>query len=137
MSKRLEDAQCLIVADGDVLIRSALAEYLRHCGYKVIEAASSDEVMTAVYMGSATVDGILADAGLPGRMNAFALRLEVKNRLPAVPVVLAGNVNAAAKAAGELCDQGPHLKRPYEAEKVVAHIKRLLAASRRQSATRN
>jgi hypothetical protein len=62
-----------------------------------------------------------------------ASREEAK-RLPAVAVVLVGNVDAAAKAAGELCDEGPHLKPPYEAKKVVAHIKWLLAASRRQVA---
>jgi len=60
---------------------------------------------------------------------------EEAKRLPAVAVVLAGNVDAAAKAAGKLCDEGPHLKRPYEAKKVVAHIMRLLAASRRQGAS--
>ena len=137
MSRPIADAHCLIVADGDVLIRNALAEYLRHCGYKVIEAASSDEVMTALDLGSAKVDAILADASLPGRFNAFELRLQVKKRLPTVEIVLAGNVNSAAKAAGELCDEGPHLKRPYEAEMVVAHINRLLAASRRQDRPEN
>jgi CheY-like chemotaxis protein len=124
--------QCLIVADGDVLIRNALAEYLRHCGYKVIEAASSDEVMTALRLGAADVDAVLADAELTGASNAFELRIQLREEFPAVMVVLAGSIDAAAKAAGQLCDEGPHLRRPYEPEKVVSHIKRLLAAVRRQ-----
>lgn len=128
------DTQCLIVADGDVLIRNALAEYLRHCGYKVIEAANSDEVMTALDLGSAKVDAVLADASLPGGINAFELRLRVAKRFPGTATVLAGSTDAAAKAAGQLCDEGPHLKRPYEAEKVVSHIRRLLAAARSEAA---
>ncbi|MGH6696258.1 MAG: response regulator [Sphingopyxis sp.] len=119
----------MIVADSDVLIRNALAEYLRHCGYKVIEAASSDEVMTALRLGTTEVDAVMADAELAGSPNAFELRIRLREEFPDVTVVLAGSIDAAAKAAGQLCDEGPHLRRPYEPEKVVSHIKRLLAAA--------
>ena len=37
-------------------------------------------------------------------------------------IVLAGNVSAAAKAAGDLCDDGPHLKRPYDPQAVLNHL---------------
>lgn len=124
-------SHCLIVADADVLVRNALAEYLRHCGYKVFEAATSDEVVIALEEGAITIDALLADAELTGRYNAFDLRIRIRDHHPTVEVVLAGNVDAAAKAAGQLCDDGPHLRRPYDPESVAAHIKRLLAATRR------
>lgn len=131
MAEDVPDPQCLIVADADVLIRNALSEYLRHCGYKVFEAATSDEVTIALDEGALKIDALLADAELPGRHNAFELRLWVRQHHPAVEVVLAGSVDAAAKAAGQLCDEGPHLQRPYDPESVVAHIKRLLSSTRR------
>ncbi|WP_432769938.1 MAG: response regulator [Sphingopyxis sp.] len=130
MADDVPDPQCLIVADADVLVRNALAEYLRHCGYKVFEAATSDEVVIALEEGAVKIDALLADAELTGRQNAFALRIWVRDHHPGVEVVLAGNVDAAAKAAGQLCDEGPHLKRPYDPESVAAHIKRLLAKTR-------
>lgn len=133
MAEQLPDPQCLIVADADVLIRNALAEYLRHCGYKVFEAATSDEVIIALEEGAVKIDALLADAELTGRFNVFELRIWVKDHYPNVEVVLAGNIDAAAKAAGHLCDEGPHLQRPYDPDSVAAHIKRLLAATRRQS----
>jgi DNA-binding NtrC family response regulator len=123
--------RCLIVADGDVLVRNALSDYLRACGYHVIDAATSDEVMTALDEAAVAVDVILADAELAGSLNAFSLRLWVKQHHPHVDTVLAGNVDAAARAAGDLCDDGPHLSRPYEPEAVAAHIKRLLARARK------
>jgi len=132
MAEELPEPQCLIVADADVLIRNALAEYLRHCGYKVFEAATSDEVVIALEEGALRIDALLADAELSGRYNAFELRIWVRNHYPDVDVVLAGNIDSAAKAAGHLCDEGPHLRRPYDPESVAAHIKRLLAATRRQ-----
>jgi DNA-binding response OmpR family regulator len=131
MAEELPDPQCLIVADADVLIRNGLAEYLRHCGYKVFEAATSDEVIIALEEGAVTIDALLADAELSGRYNAFELRMWVREHYPDVEVVLAGNIDSAAKAAGHLCDEGPHLQRPYDPESVAAHIKRLLAATRR------
>ncbi|WP_422062310.1 response regulator [Sphingopyxis sp.] len=131
MADEFANAKCLIVADADVLIRNALAEYLRHCGYKVFEAATSDEVIIALEEGAMKIDALLADAELSGRFNAFELRIWVRDHYPDVEVVLAGSVDSAAKAAGQLCDEGPHLQRPYDPESVAAHIKRLLAATRR------
>ena len=132
MADELPDPQRLIVADADVLIRNVLADYLRNCGYKVFEAATSDEVMLALEEGAAKIDALLADAELSGRFNAFELRIWVRDHYPDVEIVLAGNIDSAARAAGHLCDEGPHLKRPYDPESVAAHIKRLLAATRRQ-----
>jgi DNA-binding response OmpR family regulator len=131
MAEELPSPQCLIVADADVLIRNALAEYLRHCGYKVFEAATSDEVIVALEEGAVKIDALLADAELTGQCNAFELRIWVRDHHPDIKIVLAGNVDSAAKAAGRLCDEGPHLRRPYNPESVAAHIKRLLAATRR------
>lgn len=131
MADTLPVPNCLIVAVADVLIRNAIAEYLRHCGYKVFEAATSDEVIIAIEEGAMKIDALLADAELSGRFNAFELRLWVRDHHPDVEVVLAGSVDSAAKAAGQLCDEGPHLQRPYHPESVAAYIKRLLAATRR------
>lgn len=111
--------------------RNALAEYLRHCGYKVFEAATSDEVIIALEEGAMKIDALLADVELSGQFNAFELRIWVRDRYPDVEIVLAGNIDSAAKAAGHLCDEGPHFQRPYDPESVAAHIKRLLAATRR------
>jgi hypothetical protein len=64
-------------------------------------------------------------------MNAFSLRFWVREKRPDIEFILAGNVDVAAKAAGELCDEGPHLKRPYDPQMVLAHIKKLLNAARK------
>lgn len=122
--------QCLIVADREVLVRAAISDYLRNCGFKVIEAAYSDEVITVLYDSAFQVDAVLSDATLGGAMSAFQLRIWVREHNPAVHFVLTGSVEAAAEAAGEMCDEGPHLKQPYDPQSVVSHIKRLLAGVR-------
>lgn len=131
MSKPPREPQCLIVADSEVLIRNALADYLRQCGYKVIDASTSDEVVSVIEVGSAEVCAVLIDAQIDGSLNAFALRMWLRERAAHIDVILAGDVESAAKAAGNLCDDGPHLKRPYDPQAVLAHIKRLLARARK------
>src|SRR3546814_6042911 len=81
MADEFPDPHCLIVADGDVLIRNTLAEYVRNCGYKVFEAATSDEVMLALEEGTVKIDALLADAELSGGFNAFELRIWVRDNI--------------------------------------------------------
>jgi hypothetical protein len=46
-----------------------------------------------------------------------------------VRLVLAGNIQAAAHKAAELCDDGPHLARPYDPQAVIEYIRRLLGSA--------
>jgi CheY-like chemotaxis protein len=131
MEQSATKTTCIIVADSEVIVRNVIADYLRHCGYKVIDAANSDEVVEILDGASAVISVILSDVDLPGSMNAFALRMLIRQRDPDIHFILTGNVAVAAKAAGELCDDGPHLARPYDPQAVVAHIMRLLATARR------
>lgn len=121
--------QSLLIADGDALVRHTLAEYLRNCGYRVIEAASFEEAVSLLERPdhSAELDVVLSDVELPGG-NGFVLRAWVRENRPGVKVVLAGNVAAAARAAGDLCEDGPHLARPYDTQLVLDRIRRLLAS---------
>jgi len=38
----------ILIVDGDIVTRHAIADYLRHCGYKVVEAANTDEARLAL-----------------------------------------------------------------------------------------
>ena len=55
----------------------------------------------------------------------------LRARDPELPLLLTGNVEKAAQAVGELCDEGPYLKRPYEPSAVVDRIKQRIARRQR------
>ena len=112
----------VLVADSDIIVRHALADYLRHCGYRVVEAATSDEAMLALNEAALSVDVILCDAHVSGSQSAFELATWVRRNRPDLEVRLAATVEGAAKAAANLCDSGPHLGRPYEPQGVVDYI---------------
>jgi DNA-binding NtrC family response regulator len=122
-----------MVVDGEVLVRHAIADYLRHCGYGVIEAASSDEALTVLQGSEVPLAAVLCDVAISGTLNGFQLRHWMREHCSGVDVMLAGNLESAASAAADLCEQGPTLARPYDPQGVVDYIKRLLAQRQRGS----
>jgi hydrogenase maturation factor HypF (carbamoyltransferase family) len=62
-------------------------------------------------------------------MSGFQLAGWVRQNKPHVKVVLSAAAERTASVAGDLCEEGPHLAKPYDAAIVVEHIKRLRGGS--------
>ena len=119
--------EAVLVIDGDIVSRHAIADYLRHCGYAVVEAANTDEAMIALAEPSLGIDVILCDIAAIGAQSGFEIAQWVRDNRPGLEVRLAGSLDGAARTAADLCQTGPHLGRPYEPEAVVDYIKKLRA----------
>jgi CheY-like chemotaxis protein len=117
----------ILIVDGDIVSRHVIADYLRHCGYSVVEAANTDEAFTALGEPTLSVDVILCDVSALGSRSGFELANWVRTNRPDLEVKLAGGAEMATQTAAELCESGPHLARPYEPEAVLDYIERLRA----------
>jgi CheY-like chemotaxis protein len=115
----------VLVVESEVLVRLAISEYLRHCGYRVIEAASADEALTLLAEANIAIDVVFSAVELGGATDGFALARRVRTEWPGLNVILTGTLEKAVREAGDLCEEGPHLKKPYEPQHVVDWIKRL------------
>jgi DNA-binding NtrC family response regulator len=124
-------ATVLLVED-EVLIRMPVAQYLRDCGYRVIEAANADEGMMILQKSEIVVEVVLSGVAMSGPMNGFGFANWVRTNRPGVEIILAGTPERAAHAAAELCDEGPMLMKPYEPQIVVDRVRQLLAARERR-----
>ena len=118
----------ILIVDGDIVSRHVIADYLRDCGYAIVEAANTDEASTALGEPTLSIDVILCEVTALGSQNCFALANWVRANRPELEVKLAGGLDMAAQTAAELCENGPHLKKPYEPSAVVDYIKRLRAS---------
>ena len=78
------------------------------------------------------IDVVLTDIEMPGAMNGFAFAKWARSVRPELDIVLAGTPERTAHAAGELCEHGPILTKPYDHKIALDHIKRLLAARAQQ-----
>lgn len=122
-----EKAASILIVDGDIVSRHAIGDYLRHCGYNVVEAATADEAYTALAEPTLSIDVILCEVSTLGTQVGFQLSAWVRSNRPELEVKLASGIDTAARTAADLCENGPHLARPYEPEAVVDYIKRLRA----------
>lgn len=134
MAEPGQQSDSVLVVDGDVLVRHAIADYLRTCGYIVIEAASTDEAVTVLERETVRVDAAICAAEAPGALNPFEFRAWALRQRSELQIALAGSIDAAARQAAELCEQGPDLARPYDPQGVVDYIRRIVGTARSSDA---
>jgi DNA-binding NtrC family response regulator len=121
--------ETVLVVEDDILVRMPIAQYLRDCGYVVIEAADADEAMTVLLHRQTGVDIVFTDTDMLGSVDGFGLARWIREHRPGLDVFLAGTVPRAVESAEQLCAEGP-IPKPYDAQTVHNHIRRLLAARR-------
>jgi CheY-like chemotaxis protein len=128
MSKRSSDlsdkiSESVMLVEPDVLVRMTVADYLRECGYRVVEAMSGEEALSMLGAGI-KVDAILSAVKLRGAIDGFALAQRIREDFSGVKVILSTGYAMTAKKAGALCDQGPR-RRPYHSDLIVERLKLL------------
>jgi CheY-like chemotaxis protein len=116
----------VLVVEDDVLVRNLVAAYLRECGFDVIEANGADEAIR-VLQAEVQVDILFSDVQMPGSMDGFGLARWVRRERPWLKVILTSGAARTAKEAGDLCEHGPFLAKPYDHAELERHIRSLLA----------
>ena len=69
----MSDRRVIGVRKDDALVGMPVSEYLRHCGYRVLEAANSDEALLLSHNPDTQVDVVMIDVGGSGAMSGFKL----------------------------------------------------------------
>ena len=126
-----DDRAMVLVVEDEVLVRMVIADYLRDCGYAVIEAGSAKEAV-ALFEADVEVDVVFSDVQMPGEMDGFGLAHWVHRHRPDTEVILTSGAVKAADAAADLCDDGPLLQKPYDSDDVARRIRQLMAARARK-----
>jgi CheY-like chemotaxis protein len=127
VDSRERSSETVLVVDDEVLIRLVISDYLRDCGYRVIEAANAEEAIIVLKQEDLVIDIVLSDVEMPGVLDGFGLARWVREHREGLDVILAGSPRRAAAAAGDLCEEGPHLAKPYDAQAALDRIRQLLA----------
>lgn len=128
------EARAILLVEDEVLIRMAVADYLRDCGYRVTEAANADEAIK-VLNTNARIDVVCSDIQMPGTLDGFGLAQWVRRERPGLRIVLVSGVSRAAEVAADLCDGGPLMAKPYSPDELERRIRMLLANERARDAT--
>ena len=123
----------ILVAEDEVLVRLAISEHLRACGFTVIEAASAGEVR-AVLLSGFEVDLVFSDIQMPGELDGVALAQWLAINDPDIPVVLtSGAASSLAHAAAACAQVKEFVVKPYEHDVLTGRFRVHLARRARLS----
>ncbi len=90
----------VLVVDDDAEVREAMVAMLDELGYQVDEAPSADEALARLAdRRQPTIDILLSDVVMPGRLDGVGLAEEVQRLYPSIPVVLATGYTTRLAAA--------------------------------------
>lgn len=128
---------CVLIADDDDEMRTALAEMLRRAGYEVLEARNGAEVLEQVKEsalceeGGLELDAVVSDIRMPGRSGLDVL-VAIRAVSPELPVVLiTGFGDAETHAQARWMGATAVLDKPFDAEELRSALRTLVPAPRR------
>lgn len=119
----------VIVLEPDVIVRTEICDYLRECGYRVIEGVAAQDAYT-VLQTDTHVDLLLTEVSLRGETGGFELAQEIRQTRPEIAVILVSGISNLVQKAHDLCGQSP-VRKPYRPEDIERRIRALLAMRRR------
>ena len=113
----------VLVVEDEILIRLHVSDFLRDCGYNVLEATDGSQAL-GMLQADAPVDIVFTDVTLPGETDGFALAQWIRERKPTLPVVLtSGKATRDALEIGGL----KFFPKPCDYSEVERYIRTLLS----------
>ncbi len=117
----------VLVVEDETIVRMPIVEYLRDCGYNVLEAADASEAMAAMD-SEEIVSLVFSDIRMPGNMDGFGLAEWFSSNYPAVPVLLTSGYSGGRNAPPARGGCGSFIAKPYSQNQVAQQIAALLDA---------
>jgi CheY-like chemotaxis protein len=114
-------ARTVLVVEDEALIRLALVEDLRACGFEVLEASSAPEAIDLLAEG-APIDIVFSDIHMPGYIDGLGLARWIFARRPEVSVLLTSATCSAGDLPQEFRQSIPLIPKPYDLSTVLGHL---------------
>jgi CheY-like chemotaxis protein len=115
----------VLVVEDEMMVRMPIAEYLRDCGYNVVEAGDATEAITAVDT-EGPVSLVFSDVRMPGKMDGFGLAEWFRSHHPDVPVLLTSGYNGGRNLSAASIPGIRFIEKPYSQIQVEQRIAALL-----------
>lgn len=128
----LEKKPTILLVEGDVIVRFAIADFLRVCDLIVIEAADTDDAK-AILVAGPNVDILLSDAQLAGGGSGFVLAQWVRRHRPGLEVILTASIDSKAQAAVDIAARIPDCSPISDAAGLATKLNAMLAERKRRS----
>jgi two-component system, response regulator PdtaR len=119
----------ILMVEDSVVLRSTVADHLRHRGFRVIEANDADDALDL--LDATSIDLVFTDISMPGLMDGLQLTAFVRQRWPGVRVILTSGEVRPDAVAPELCVDWPLIPKPYDFDRLESVIRQVLGKARK------
>jgi CheY-like chemotaxis protein len=113
----------VLVVEDEMMVRMPIAEYLRDCGYNVVEAGDAQEAI-AVADAEGPVNLVFSDVRMPGSMDGYDLAEWFRSHHPGVPVLLTSGYSGGRSLSAASIPGVRFIEKPYS----QIHVERRIAA---------
>jgi CheY-like chemotaxis protein len=120
-----QDTHTVLVVEDELMVRMPIAEYLRDCGYNVLEAGNASEAIATVD-AEGPVSLVFSDIRMPGKMDGVALAEWFQAHYPSVPVLLTSGYNGGRSVSSLATLRNRFIEKPYSQTQVERRIAALL-----------
>lgn len=117
----------VLVVEDETMVRMPIAEFLRDCGYTVLEASDASEAIAAME-AAGPVNLVFSDIRMPGKMDGFGLAEWFESHYPSVPVLLTSGYNGGRNIPVPSRSRSRFIEKPYSQTQVARRIADLLSA---------
>ena len=117
----------VLVVEDEMMVRMPIAEYLRDCGYTVLEAADASEAIATI-KAEGPVNLVFSDIRMPGKMDGFDLAEWFQLHYPSVPILLTSGYNGGRDLRLDPVSRTRFIEKPYSQTQVARQIAALLDA---------
>jgi CheY-like chemotaxis protein len=115
----------VLVVEDELMVRMPIVEYLRDCGYHVLEAGDASEAIAATDT-DAPVNLVFTDVRMPGKMDGFGLADWFRSHHPEVPVLVTSGYSGGRGLAAGSPNASDFIEKPYSQKQVERRIAALL-----------
>jgi CheY-like chemotaxis protein len=127
VAARADHGTTILAVEDEVLVRMVLAEHLRVCGHRVLEASNGADAVQ-VLSAKHPVDLLLTDIGLADGIDGFEFARRGRRWRPELKIILTSGAPRSAHGASDLRHDHSYFDKSYELDAVVGEARRLLDA---------
>ncbi len=117
----------VLIVEDEMMVRMPIAEYLRDCGYNVLEASDANEAIAAIDSAD-PVSLVFSDVRMPGAMDGIGLAEWCCSHHPDIPVLLTSGYNGGRRPPSASGSVARFIEKPYSQAQVAERIAALLDA---------
>ncbi len=112
----------VVVAEDELLVRTAAINVLAGAGFEVVEAEHAAEALIVLQSRSVGIHALFTDVQMPGEMDGIALAHHTRRSWPWIVILV-----TSGRLVHHLLPDGTRfLPKPYEPEHVVHHLREML-----------